>query len=758
MAGNSSAPPSRLNPLWLGLAITWLFGFLVWFNSFELPNGAPFRRTDIWQLLILGSDEQPSKTSSWSNLPERLDLLGIAAVIWIGAVALGRLVLRSLKVGASLTRIERLVFSLALGLSGLSLLTLGAGLAGLLNRWLLGGCLVGFVLAEVVWCWRSKDLAVSLELPRAPADRRLKWACVVGMLPFVAVMLLGAMLPPTDFDVKEYHLQGPKEFFQNGRVGFLPHNVYTSFPFLTEMLSLLAMVLRDDWFRGALAGKVVLMGFAPLTGLALYAAGRRFFSETVGWLAALVFLTTPWTYRVSIIAYAEGGLTCFLFVSTLAAMIAMREMKAESGERKADEWRWLLLTGLLAGSAMACKYPGVVQVVIPIGLLLVIARYRTCGCAIRMLKAGGVFTVGVLITIGPWLVKNTVETGNPVYPLLWSVFGGTDWDAEMNAKWRAGHSPDNHAPSDLAEKFVDVIAKSDWQSGLLFALAPLALLALITSTPASLWFGLPTGPPGGPQVSSSASGDLRSGHVRGQETRAQHILTPAGSARRDVLLLWAFVTYLFLIWWTLTHRIDRFWMPMIPVVALLAGVGLTWTRHRVWVSVASLAVIATLAYNLQFASTRLCGYNAYLADLKTARTQSELATPGLILVNQLPKDSKVLCVGEAAVFDARREVVYNTVFDRSIFQDWLTNGRFGQENREYPLKPAAEIRQTLKEHGITHIFVNWAEVRRYRSTYGYTDFVTPERFEQLQSLGILGDPVLTDERGIFVVYPVIQEN
>jgi hypothetical protein len=55
--------------------------------------------------------------------------------------------------------------------------------------------------------------------------------------PFLLLMLFGAMTPSIDFDVKEYHLQGPKEFFQAGRIGFLEHNVYTSFPFLTEMLS-----------------------------------------------------------------------------------------------------------------------------------------------------------------------------------------------------------------------------------------------------------------------------------------------------------------------------------------------------------------------------------------------------------------------------------------------------------------------------------------------------------------------------------------
>ncbi len=68
-------------------------------------------------------------------------------------------------------------------------------------------------------------------------------------------MWLGSMTPDVDFDVGTYHFEGPKEYFQNGRITFLPHNVYTNFPFLTEMFALLGMVLHGDWYWGAVAGK-----------------------------------------------------------------------------------------------------------------------------------------------------------------------------------------------------------------------------------------------------------------------------------------------------------------------------------------------------------------------------------------------------------------------------------------------------------------------------------------------------------------------
>ena len=108
----------------------------------------------------------------------------------------------------------------------------------------------------------------------------------------------------------------------------MPHNVYTNFPFLTEMFALLGMVLHGDWYWGAVAGKCALFACAPLTALGLYAAGRRWFSPAAGLLAAVVYLTTPWIDRVSIIALAEGGMTFFLFATLFAAMLAVERMQA----------------------------------------------------------------------------------------------------------------------------------------------------------------------------------------------------------------------------------------------------------------------------------------------------------------------------------------------------------------------------------------------------------------------------------------------
>ena len=50
------------------------------------------------------------------------------------------------------------------------------------------------------------------------------------------------------------------------------------------------------------------------------------------------------------------------------------------------------------------------------------------------------------------------------------------------------------------------------------------------------------------------------------------------------------------------------------------------------------------------------------------------------------------------------------------------------------------MRRKFESEGVTHVLVNWQEILRYRMSYGYSDFVTPQRFTWLREQGLLGDP------------------
>ena len=729
-----SRGPTGLSPTsggWWRLAVTaaWLALFFRWFFLTPLSNNREIDRLSLSLVapeLITGVllPEQRAGGPGWHQLADRIDLVAVALLAWGCAWGWGRAARRWLGVPLGGSRpFERLVLELGLGLAWLSVMTLGMGWSGMMSRpVVLAVSLLGWGLAFVPR--KEQDLTGGFDLTE-PQSSSTWWIWLVSA-PFVLVIALGALLPSYDFDVNEYHFQGPREYLEAGRIHWLPHNVYTSFPFATEMLTLWSMIVRGDWYRGAVAGKLVLAIYALLTAGAVAATARRLFHPVAGWVAGLVWITSPWTCRISTIAYTEGAL-CFHLAALLLAFVIWRQTRqAEHDIHGTVRWprlepRCLLWLGALAGGAMACKYPGLVSVVVPSAVAVALMVWRDARSSTPHAEASGQpgpvllsmvsrlwpWGLGVVLFIGPWLLKNLVETGNPVYPLGWTLLGGADWDAELNAKWRRAHSSTDFSPGSVWALVTEMAGRSDWQTPWLCALAPL-----------SLW---------------------------------------PRSTRRLVGWLWLLMAWEFVTVWGLTHRLDRFWVPALPVLAVLAGAGGAWlwkqlgewgTGRFLRFGTVTIAALVTL-FNFTFAVSPWGGYNGFLESFESAsQFVAGFTAPELVHLNQrLPPGSRVLAIGDAEMFEARFPVVYNTVFDHSVFEEWvggeisLAKDGF-PDHDDRPLRPAAEIRQQLAARGITHLYVNWLEILRYRSpgNYGYTAFVSPARFLQLRELGVLAEP------------------
>ena len=88
-------------------------------------------------------------------------------------------------------------------------------------------------------------------------------------------------------------------------------------------------------------------------------------------------------------------------------------------------------------------------------------------------------------------------------------------------------------------------------------------------------------------------------------------------------------------------------------------------------------------------------------------------------------------IGQAGTFGLRHRPSYSTVFNRDQFEAIARDQ-----------SPAA-IHQALLARQITHVYVDWAEIARYRKpgNYGFTDFETPELFDGLVRAGVLGPGV-----------------
>ncbi len=471
--GREAARPRRATGAlygWLAVLTIVELSWLAWFLIVPLPNannnpGVPPDRAVRrgWLLLKAFPEVIPGTTFSESflgngltelshlkNLPQRVPILLTAGLIAAAAVGLGDITLRLLKRQAGLRAAERIALDYGLGAGLLGVSTLLLGRLGWLHPWLFRA---GLGLLAVV------GLAAS-RLWHAGRFKLTSGPCMLGIVisPFVLLMILGSMLPSIDFDVLEYHLEGPKEYYRAGRIGFLPHNVYTSMPFGVEMLHLAAMEVMGDWWWGGLAGQLLVALFAPAAAVLIAGTAVRVGSVQAAWFAAIAYLSTPWIYRIAVIAYVEGPLCFYHAVLVWAAVVGF-------WDRSISRRTLWCLVGLLAGCAMGCKYPALLSAVIPLGALSLLDCKRS-----RSLSPLFCYIAGWGIVIGPWLGKNVIDTGNPVYPLANSIFHGRYWDQARETKWSSAHGRKPATASEWMNSLVDVAGRSDWQSPLYVAL------------------------------------------------------------------------------------------------------------------------------------------------------------------------------------------------------------------------------------------------------------------------------------------------
>ncbi len=771
---------NRSRNAWLPwLATAAIAAYLIVFYATPLGSvsqilGQPFARFQVLVYALIPDEIFRSwlgNEGKW-GLGDRFIPLGASAVIILTSWGCGTGILRFLGLAGRCRRLERSVIALAVGLNFFSTGILILGLLGfsssappvaglLLAMWML------FLAGELRVHKRSHRgqgdtetgreisapglLRSLLELTRlcnsssgseraarkektgaanepdchpAAYARALSKGCATSALAFnsgwliwpgvvACLILLQGVLPPTDFDVREYHLQAPKEFYLAGAVRFLPHNVYANMPLGVAMHALGAMAMLGNVRDGALAGKTVTAFFGLILMAAVYSAARNGQTRSHAVAACVTVGSTPWLINVSTAGLNDIALAAYVFLAfhafTRAWPSRTRSVNPQGTQvAKKVSWTascrpdvgWVSVAGYLAGAAAACKYTGLVYSVMPLAVLLAWrCRRRLDKQAATLMLA---FALAVALGGGAWYAKNAVLCGNPTYPLLYHWFGGGAWNEQKSDRWNRVHAPPDFSPTSLAQDAIRLTVTNDWLGPLVW---PFALL-----------------------------GGLAVGRLDGRRKG-----------------LWLMTVWLAAVWWLMTHRIDRFWLPLLPFLAVTAADGLhAFTACRIWRWFTYAAAASAIAMTLLLGSAGICSYNRMLAPLSELWDDPNRIGEVHVMLNRMWQEvfsGKLLTVGDAAVFDFTMPVVYATCFDDQPWEK-LTMGRSPRE-----------IHEALLREGIGCVFVNWAEIARYRSpgNYGFTAQVEPKQFHDLVRAGVL-QPVLMPDRSpgqAYLVKPLI---
>ncbi len=313
---------------------------------------------------------------------------------------------------------ERLLIRLGAGLWFIAHLVFLLGITSLLYRIsllvvLLPG--VALLIVKSLPAFSSQGLSpiVRKRWPQNP----IVWLMLLPILFLVVLALSGALTPPIARDSLVYHLALPKLYLQHHQWVEIPENIYSFFPGLAESLYTLVLGL------GSRYPALVHAVFGVICLGATITLGRMLSLQCETCLlgvAALVATPTFWAEMTW--AYVDLVNT---FYWALAAICFLRWQ--ENKERY-----WLPLLGFCAGAASGCKYTSLILIpIIPLGLLFELKKSGNVGQR-QILLTVFIPVITTLLVVSPWLGRNLILTGNPLYPFFWDLFPSSTlgWDAE----------------------------------------------------------------------------------------------------------------------------------------------------------------------------------------------------------------------------------------------------------------------------------------------------------------------------------------
>ena len=586
--------------------------------------------------------------------------------IQLGAWGIGRPLYRLLtgKSEQSLAAGLDTVFSAGLGYIILAYAAFALAALHILYPWIVITCTAACAL------WGAVQLFHVRPIPR-PALSWQDTPLLLGII-FAASYIPNALHPVLFIDDNVYHLLIPRLYLENHGLIYLPSNLFANMPHIVEVLYTIPMAIGDFT-----APKVLSLAFSFWTIAALYLFPLPLLGRFGAGLVPLLFLSGKNIQFHFGPAHIEPVMGFFLLCACLS-LLKWRETHNPG---------FLRILALACGFVMASKYTGWFFVVAILGGTVALVL-RSAGLAaanksvqksgrnkknknaqheptpfslrLRLLSQTALI---VLALIAPWLIKNFIFTGNPVYPNLYGLFGGAFWSKihEMHyLRYQAfAGGPNKTFFTYLAIPWRLLIYDTIYFYCPVFSASLMALWLIALIRPSS--YRLPQ----------------------------RHLL---------VMSILGFVL------WALSVQQGRFLVAWVPVMAAAATLALTSLRDRmrtlvlIFCGIMVLGVYQIVAQNYPYAP-QMESFTSPREKLMQQNDNFELCE---FLNRVVPEDGKVLALWEGKLFFLRR-----------TFQaDSTENTPAGLTLLREAGDPAIFARELDNSH-FTHVVINMSQAFYY---------------------------------------------
>jgi hypothetical protein len=351
------------------------------------------------------------------SFPQVSKLLAmLRSLSWLGfinlsALCLGALFERRLPLSAALSRF-RLLYRLGIGFL---LLGLGVLLLAALHLLHVGGFATLLLAPPALWVlfsWGRLRAGRGRGRVGRPGRAVLWSSAAYGLL--LGNAFIHAFGPDFGWDALTYHLAFPERYLFGNGISMTPFSHLSGYIAGTEMLYALALFLD-----GPSLAVLIHFEFGVLTLAALWQLGAAS-SRRAAILAPLFLIADPLFQLELGWAYSDLSLGFYLTLAAIAFCTFIQKRDAPNTNDRPDETGWdLVYAGIACGMCCATRYLGASVAV----ALCVVAWLPPRHTRVRENLQACLALAGLsALVMLPWMVRNAVFTGNPITPLLQSLF------------------------------------------------------------------------------------------------------------------------------------------------------------------------------------------------------------------------------------------------------------------------------------------------------------------------------------------------
>lgn len=261
---------------------------------------------------------------------------------------------------------------------------------------------------------------INTYLPASITSLKVGWNTGDLRLPALVVTIciiccfgsyLWALAPAVRYDALSYHIAAPTIYIQNSSIVQIPENVQTYWSHNGEMLYTLSLLLG-----GKSSPALLHLTAALLTGILVFFLGKDIFNRHVGWFGSIFFITLPIISFEAGSAYVEMFVALFI-IGCLSLLTTWWRTKQSSV---------LLLAGITAGFALGTKLTAL-PIIFVVFFFLVVNFLVSKETVFASFKRISVFILPAILLFLPWLIRDWLWTGNPVFPNFNQLFNSPAW-------------------------------------------------------------------------------------------------------------------------------------------------------------------------------------------------------------------------------------------------------------------------------------------------------------------------------------------